>query len=37
VTTPVLKKILEDSGRFQVDVATIPPGEAAAHSLRRSC
>ncbi len=24
VTTPVLKKILESSGRFQVDVATVP-------------
>ena len=24
-TTPVLKKILEDSGRFAVDVATTPP------------
>ena len=24
-TTPVLKKILEDGGRFQVDVATTPP------------
>ncbi|MGH9592735.1 MAG: ThuA domain-containing protein, partial [Bryobacteraceae bacterium] len=24
-TTPVLKRILEESGRFQVDVATSPP------------
>src|SRR5271157_5179577 len=24
-TTPVLKKILEDSGKFTVDVATAPP------------
>jgi uncharacterized protein len=24
-TTPILKKILEDSGKFQVDVATSPP------------
>lgn len=24
VTTPVMKKILEDSGRFEVDVATVP-------------
>lgn len=24
VTTPLLKRILEDSGRFQVDVATVP-------------
>ncbi len=28
VTTPVLKKILEDSGRFTVEVATVPPPEA---------
>jgi type 1 glutamine amidotransferase len=27
-TTPVLKKILEDTGRFQVDVATTPPAGA---------
>jgi type 1 glutamine amidotransferase len=26
-TTPILKKILEDSGLFQVDVATAPPGK----------
>lgn len=29
-TTPVLKKCLEQTGRFQVDVATTPPGKAAA-------
>jgi uncharacterized protein len=27
VTTPLLKQILEDSGRFQVDVATVPVPE----------
>src|SRR5260370_8611520 len=27
-TTPILKKILEDSGKFQVDVATSPPQAA---------
>ena len=25
-TTPVLKKLLEETGLFQVDVATSPPG-----------
>jgi hypothetical protein len=27
VTTPVMKRILEDSGRFVVEVATVPPSE----------
>jgi uncharacterized protein len=29
VTTPVLQKILRDSGRFDAEVATLPEGEAA--------
>lgn len=34
VTTPLLRKILEDTGRFAVDVSTTPPGRPAAPRLR---
>ena len=33
-TTPVLKKILEETGKFQVDVATSPPAGADMHSFK---
>ena len=34
-TTPLLKKILVDSGRFTVDVSTSPPGKPAAPRLAK--
>lgn len=33
-TTPFLKKILEDSGRFKVDVATVPAEEAKRNDFK---
>ncbi|MCP5112217.1 MAG: ThuA domain-containing protein [bacterium] len=33
-TTPVLKRVLEETGRFQVDVATSPPTDAGMSGFR---